>query len=368
MKIEAYDVTAAAARSYTKVEMQSLSATIWGGGQVQEIGEETSNAGEGEAVVMSLSDLAQKMLEEAQEKTSRLMNRAQSGSASSIWGVQGQRATPMTKEELKLQMLDDLLFSMTGKRLNPKLRQIFSPGESPRGLQHGLAAGVRGAAGGEIRATTFTYEKETMAYNAKGVIKTADGKTLNVDISLAMSREFSMYTSSSLQFGTPQESAVDPLVINYGGTAASLSGEKFAFDLTMDGNPEMISFVGPGSGFLALDKNGDGTINDGSELFGPNTGSGFDELRAYDKDGNSWIDENDDIFSKLRVWSRDADGNDQLFTLQQLGIGAIYLGDVQTDFALTDELNNAHGYMRSTSFFLKEDGGAGTVSHIDLVV
>ena len=69
-----------------------------------------------------------------------------------------------------------------------------------------------------------------------------------------------------------------------------------------------ISFVGSGSGLLALDKNGDGIINNGTELFGPNTQDGFSELSKYDSDGNGWIDENDSVYDNLRIcgkgWKR----------------------------------------------------------------
>jgi len=161
---------------------------------------------------------------------------------------------------------------------------------------------------------------------------------------------------------------IDPLVINYGGTAASLMGDRFMFDLTSDGNLDSLAVLGEGSGFLAVDWNGDGIINDGSELFGPSTGCGFSELRQYDLDGNGWIDANDEIFDKLVVWHRDKDGNDTVFTLRELGIGAIYLGDIATEFSFKDETNQTLGIMRSTSFFLKECGGAGTVSHIDMMI
>ena len=87
-----------------------------------------------------------------------------------------------------------------------------------------------------------------------------------------------------------------------------------------------ISFVGPGSGFLALDQNGDGTVNDGSGLFGARTGNGFHELAAYDDDGNGWIDEGDSVYVGLRIWEKDAEGNDRLMALGKRGLGAIFLG------------------------------------------
>ena len=68
---------------------------------------------------------------------------------------------------------------------------------------------------------------------------------------------------------------------------------NFSFDLDSDGVKEDIPMIRPGSGFLALDLNKDGIINNGNELFGPHTGDGFVELSSYDKDTNNWIDEND---------------------------------------------------------------------------
>jgi len=214
------------------------------------------------------------------------------------------------------------------------------------------------------RVEHFRYESEEVSYQAQGIVKTADGRTINVDINMYMSRQFVSYMGINVETSRP----IDPLVINYGGTAASLMGERFMFDLTADGSLDSLAVLGEGSGFLAIDRNGDGKINDGSELFGPSTGCGFSELRKYDTDGNGWIDENDEIFDKLVVWHRDKDGNDTTYTLKELGIGAIYLGDIATEFSFKDDNNGTLGVMRSTSFFLKECGGAGTVSHIDMMI
>jgi len=97
---------------------------------------------------------------------------------------------------------------------------------------------------------------------------------------------------------------VDPLVLNFEGNRAELTGAKFAFDLDQDGEQEHISFVGSGSGILVLDRNKDGIVNDGSELFGPSTGNGFNELASLDGDENGWIDENDAAYQDLSVWTR----------------------------------------------------------------
>ena len=142
---------------------------------------------------------------------------------------------------------------------------------------------------------------------------------------------------------------------------------NFRFDLDANGEEENISFAGEGSGFLALDANGNGVIDDGSELFGTKSGDGFADLAAYDGDGNGWIDENDSVYSKLRIWTKDADGSDHLLDLKEANVGAIYLGSADTEFSFKNETTHeTNGIMRRTGVYLRESGEAGTLSHVDL--
>ncbi len=210
------------------------------------------------------------------------------------------------------------------------------------------------------------YEKQTMSFSSEGTVKTADGREISFDLNLNLSREFASNLNISLRAGDAVK--VDPLVVNFGSASATLTNEKYQFDIDADGIEDQISFVGEGSGFLAFDINNDGTINDGSELFGPESGNGFSDLSAYDKDNNGWIDENDDIYSKLRIWTKDANGNDQLFALGAKGIGAIYLGNVSTAFDIKTSSNDSLGSIARSGIFLRENGGAGTIQHVDLVV
>jgi hypothetical protein len=209
------------------------------------------------------------------------------------------------------------------------------------------------------------YEAESTSFSASGVVHTADGREIDISVELNMSREFYSEQQLSLRAG---DALKDPLVVNFSGNAAELTERSFSFDIDADGTSDQIAFVGPGSGFLALDRNGDGEINDGSELFGPESGNGFADLAEYDADGNNWIDEGDSIYDRLRIWSKDASGNDELVALGQRGIGAIYLGHVDTPFLLKDASNNTLGAVRDTGIFLEEDGGVGTIQQLDLVV
>ncbi|WP_373018779.1 hypothetical protein [Thiomicrorhabdus sp.] len=210
------------------------------------------------------------------------------------------------------------------------------------------------------------FELEQTDFRAQGNVTTANGEQIVFDLNMQMSRSFSSQVSAEREKGFVLK---DPLTVNFGGTPATLSMEKVQFDIDADGQLDDISFVQPGSGFLALDKNQDGVVNDGTELFGTQSGNGFADLSAYDEDGNGWIDENDSVFSKLQIWHKDANGLDQMQGLLELNIGAISLQNIDTPFSYKDQNNQLQGQAVSSGVFLYEDGrGAGSVQQIDLAV
>lgn len=211
------------------------------------------------------------------------------------------------------------------------------------------------------------YEEETTSFAAQGQAMTEDGRQIDFHIDVEMSRSFAAYTQT--QIPMLQSSFLDPLVINVGSDVTQISDQKFKFDLDADGIEDEISMPTKGSAFLALDLNGDGMINDGNELFGTKSGDGFKDLSQYDSDGNGWIDENDEVFDRLRVWYKNANGEDELVSLKDADVGAIFLGEQSTQFALQSSNGAVNGMVRSTGIFLHEStGAAGTISHVDLAV
>ncbi len=219
----------------------------------------------------------------------------------------------------------------------------------------------------QVAVTRESYyrEEEAVSFASQGKVTTADGREITFSLEVGMSRSFEQYYREDYEM-TEFQRLYDPLVINFDDEVASLSDQKFFFDLDADGQKEEISELGAGSGYLALDKNRDGQINDGTELFGPQSGNGFADLAAYDEDGNGWIDEGDSIWKNLKIWCRDERGQDKLYTLTEKGMGAICLQSATTDFALKNDKNESNGFIRSTGIFLYENGNVGTIQHLDL--
>ncbi len=202
-------------------------------------------------------------------------------------------------------------------------------------------------------------EHESLDFSTMGHIKTDKG-SMDINLNFSMSRSFVVENNIDIF------SSFDPLVINLDGDIPDLSEDTFSFDLDNDGESDQISKLGSQSGFLALDKNGDGIVNQGSELFGTISGNGFGELSTYDEDGNHWIDENDSIFDKLQIWLKNEDDNEkELIGLGEVGIGAIFLDSSSSEFTYKTNTNQTLGDMKSCGLFLNEDGSCGNISQID---
>jgi hypothetical protein len=270
--------------------------------------------------------------------------------------------------QIKLKLLEDFVFQLTGKQVklrSPKMRINSGSTEAAAAGKEIKGTRQRDGWGLVYEYKELTKESENIKFSATGTVTTSDGRTVEFNLEFLMSREYLREHYINVKAGDAAK--VDPLVVVFGKATPVLGKIKEAFDLDSDGEPEQISFATEGSGFLALDKNEDGSINDGSELFGPTSGNGFSELRAYDIDGNGWIDESDDVFGKLSVLTMSKDGQKMTFKLGELGIGAIYLNEIGTAFGIKDEAGE-YGEMRSSSIYLRENGTAGTIHHIDLVI
>ena len=211
---------------------------------------------------------------------------------------------------------------------------------------------------------TYYMQEQSASFQTQGQVVTADGRTIDFNLNVHMSSRFEAYYKESFDI-QKAVNLCDPLVINLDSSPATVSDQTFYFDLDGDGVEEDIHKLNSGSGYLALDKNNDGKINDGNELFGTTSGDGFADLAKYDEDGNGWIDENDAIWNHLKIWVQTEQGP-QLYSLADKGVGAICLNRMPTYYTQYDKDGEVSAVVRSTGMFLYENGAAGSMQHLDL--
>jgi hypothetical protein len=142
----------------------------------------------------------------------------------------------------------------------------------------------------------------------------------------------------------PQPQKTDPLVLDRASNGFTTRGldDAVRFDLDADGRSDRISAPSGDDSLLALDRNGNGRIDDGRELFGDQNGAanGFAELARYDDNRDGRIDAQDAVFDRLRLLRFDAAGKQQTQSLAQAGVTAIELQahDVKQALGAYDEI------------------------------
>jgi len=159
----------------------------------------------------------------------------------------------------------------------------------------------------------------------------------------------------------PQQ--VDPLVLDLAGNGFSTSGlsRPVRFDLDADGRLDAISAPTGDDALLALDRNSNGRIDDGRELFGDQHGAanGFAELTRFDDNGDGRIDAADAVFDQLRLLRFDAQDRQQLQTLGQAGVSAIDLSARDVSIAL-----GAYDQIAQLGRFEFADGRSGQAADL----
>ncbi|WP_158043848.1 hypothetical protein [Skermanella pratensis] len=202
-------------------------------------------------------------------------------------------------------------------------------------------------------------------------------ETGNIEASVEMVRlDASMTTGAALAVGLPGGGAeaggggggggsrqIDPLVLDMDGNGIDLTTAEsgILFDIDGDGTRDRTAWVAGKDAFLALDRNGNGRIDDGRELFGEQNGAagGFAELARFDQDGNSVIDHRDAVFNSLILLR----GDGAMTRLRDEGITEIRL-----DLAIPVDQRLAGGNAVAQSEFGRTDGRRGMLADVLLDV
>jgi hypothetical protein len=175
------------------------------------------------------------------------------------------------------------------------------------------------------------------------------------------------YTPSCQGDQTPDECGccVDytPILIDLTGEGVFLSGSKngVAFQINDTGSKVRVAWPSsPNTAWLVLDRNNDGLINDGSELFGNTTRlfegdiarNGYEALAEFDQNGDGVIDHDDSVFRDLRLWvdlNRDGISQpEELIKLRTAGVVSMSLDAKES--RRTDQFGNRFRYRAKVQF------------------
>lgn len=175
------------------------------------------------------------------------------------------------------------------------------------------------------------------------------------------------FESTRIEMRSKEAPPADPVVLDLDGDGVELTSaaEGVDFDLDADGQTEKMATVKGGDGFLVLDRNGNGKIDSGKELFGDQHGAanGFEELARFDSNQDGRIDRDDAVFNQLRVLVSQAAAQSvtkmKMLSLDQLGIRSINL-------AARDVSQAAMGGNRlaQISHFTRHDGSQGQAADV----
>ena len=256
MKIESSVVGMQAAHSLTRQEQVSAASIV----QTQEQAAKLELSGEGVDLAQQLKDEQKRIQEETvkEQKERQAKNLAKHLAQSGKTEKNGGVPEVSDQYKLKLEMLKRM-FEALGRAGKGKpgavqeLRQLKTQYQSrysafsassaialknTGNLVEAGSANARTGGTKWVRTTVqsaFVAETEHTAFSANGIVRTADGREINFGVTVEMSRAFAARFDKITQ---EDYIVTDPLVINLDTNVASVTEQKFLFDIDSDGREE----------------------------------------------------------------------------------------------------------------------------------
>jgi hypothetical protein len=177
--------------------------------------------------------------------------------------------------------------------------------------------------------------------------------------------EFS-FESSEMRIEQVRVQQADPLVLDLDDDGIELTDhtQGAQFDIRGSGVGVRTAFVNGGDAFLALDRNGNGRIDNGTELFGDQNGAanGFEELRSFDTNSDGVINASDADFDKLQLFRDDGDGISETGELMSLADAGI--AEISLNYANTNTAASGGNRLAQTALYKRHDGTFGKAADV----
>ncbi|WP_170000940.1 calcium-binding protein, partial [Campylobacter sp. RM16189] len=227
---------------------------------------------------------------------------------------------------------------------------------------------------------TYTYEwnDDTIPQGDRDLVVTPIVESISNDLKVkSIKSAKGTIKDDDRKQNEPDPEYYDPIVIdlNKDGTTTSKLNGAVNFDIDSNGFKEATGWISPEDAFLAYDRDDNGIIDNGNELFGDKTiadttrgytdktaKNGFEALRAFDTNNDNIIDKNDEKFNKLLLW-QDKNSNaltddGELFALQDKNIKSIDLNYQEVS------IDNNGNFIKQTSTVTFNDNTTTTADDV----
>ncbi|MGL1958229.1 MAG: hypothetical protein OCD00_13025 [Colwellia sp.] len=221
-----------------------------------------------------------------------------------------------------------------------------------------------------LQVEQWHSHKQQLSYQMQGEFS-IDNKKLSIDYSFTLESEQLSYSRFEMTAGALK----DPLLVQFGQKSmGNITGEH-NFAINEDNTLDKLPIFSGDVGYLVFDKNNNQQADNGSELFGPKTGQGFNELAQLDSNGNGFIDEGDMHFDQLAIWQPSDHLNSpansestQWLSLKEAGIEAINLSSIATPYNFYNQSGETQAQLTRSGFAINSDGQAMGVHQIDVKI
>ena len=221
------------------------------------------------------------------------------------------------KIETNLRLIEALVYQMLGKRIKLQVNRSEADAYGQEAMS---PVQERDSWGLVYEYQEAVAEQDSIQFNSGGTVTTATGRTLAFSLEFSMSRAY--YEQSGPESHWDGAARADAYAVMMQRQEPSLSMDK------------------------------------------TDPGADFTKLRAYDLDHGGWLSETDDVCGQLSILPMSEKGDKTLIRLADVGIGAIYLQEVDTPYQVQD-MPETYNDIRGSSAYLRGRSSAGG-HHIDL--
>lgn len=258
------------------------------------------------------------------------------------------------------QYINDPKFSMELQKIYTLLEPFMGEGKeefkkSIEKMFSTVANATQNVSGEQTRAA---MQKLSAVVSQSVTMTTTAGGEIQISSSISVSVEISVVDG---KVKAVEKKQTDPLVVDLNGNGIELTSSEngVKFDIDGDGVKEQTAAPENGDALLALDRNNNGVIDDGRELFGDQNGAknGFAELKKFDDNNDNVIDKNDKVFDQLKVVKLSNNGLQEITSARNAGIVKIDLSKIEKS---NDKING--NVISHKGFVYGKDGSSRTIA------